>query len=414
MNIRKEITDVFTPRRSEVNDAMYVDRPQLQKALLRSFARNSHTLVYGESGNGKSWLYKKVLETNSIPYIVANCANASRIKSLTQEICSCIVEPGTITKMGFNEEKAAEISAVFAKGGLKHSGNYAISQEEPLLKAFRIFAASTSAKKIIVLDNLESIFNTPDLMNELADIIILLDDSRYADCNINFLIVGIPNGVLQYFRETKNSDSVANRIQEIRRVDSLHSGQVMEIVRKGFSQLKITVTGANLTEIANHVAEVTLGIAQRVHEYCESLAYEVSENGWRYDKKLLEKANQQWLLEGLRHSYQVMEGHLNSRETAVARRNQVIYCISRVRLHQFDSSEIDKLVREEFPSTVPNTNMGIGTILGELASGDTPFILRNQKTGAYVVRDPRYIMCARIILYKDPTHSKVCRRSFTI
>ncbi|WP_231731637.1 hypothetical protein, partial [Colwellia sp. TT2012] len=79
--------------------------------------------------------------------------------------------------------------------GLKHSGNYSIAQEEPLLKAFRIFAASTSAKKIIVLDNLESIFNTPDLMNELADIIILLDDSRYADCNINFLIVGIPNGV---------------------------------------------------------------------------------------------------------------------------------------------------------------------------------------------------------------------------
>tara|TARA_R110000822_G_scaffold97851_1_gene221791 strand:- start:779 stop:1267 length:489 start_codon:yes stop_codon:yes gene_type:complete len=148
MNIRKEITDVFTPRRSEVNDAMYVDRPQLQKALLRSFARNSHTLVYGESGNGKSWLYKKVLETNSIPYIVANCANASRIKSLTQEICSCIVEPGTITKMGFNEEKAAEISAMFAKGGLKHSGNYSIAQEEPLLKAFRIFAASTSAKKL--------------------------------------------------------------------------------------------------------------------------------------------------------------------------------------------------------------------------------------------------------------------------
>lgn len=143
---------MFTPRQGEVNTKMYVDRPLHERSLARALKRNSHTLLFGDSGNGKSWLYKKVMKENGIPYVVANCANASRLKSITQEICNCLIEPGTVTKLGFSEEKAAEVSAYFAKGGLKHSGNYNVSQEEPLLKAFKMFSETTSDRKIIVLD----------------------------------------------------------------------------------------------------------------------------------------------------------------------------------------------------------------------------------------------------------------------
>jgi ABC-type Mn2+/Zn2+ transport system ATPase subunit len=84
---------------------MYVDRPAHEKDLSRALKRDSHTLVFGESGNGKSWLYKKVLETESINYVVANCANASRIGSITQEICNAIISPGTVKKLGYSEER---------------------------------------------------------------------------------------------------------------------------------------------------------------------------------------------------------------------------------------------------------------------------------------------------------------------
>lgn len=413
MSTRKEITDVFTPRQSEVNTEMYVERPLHEKSLARSLKRNSHTLLFGDSGNGKSWLYKKVLKENSIPYVVANCANASRLKSITQEICSCLIEPGTVTKLGFNEDKTAEVSAYFAKGGLSHSGSYDLSQEEPLLKAFKLFAEITSNRKIIVLDNLESIFHSKELMDELADIVILLDDDRYSACNINFLIVGIPNGVLQYFSETKNIESVANRIQEIEKVASLDSGQVLEIIKKGFGQLSINITGQTLIELSEHVWHVTLGIAQRVHEYCECLAYEIEDNNWKYDKTLLLKSDLSWLKQGLRQSYQVIENHLNSRETSVARRNQVIYCMAKIIHHQFDSNDIDVLIRKEFPSTIPETNMGIGSILGELAKGEAPLLNKNEKSNSYSVRDPRYLMCIRLALYKDNSSEKVIKKQFS-
>lgn len=409
---RKEITEVFTPRRSDVNLDMYVSRPTYEKHLLRSIKRNSHTLIFGESGNGKSWLYKKTLEENKIPYIVANCANASRLKSITGEICSCLFEPGTAKKLGFTEEKAAEINAAFAKGGLKHNAQYQITQEEPLLAAFKAFGESADGKKIIVLDNLESIFENNDLMNELADIIILLDDSRYSRYDVNLLIAGIPNGVLKYFRETKNVESVANRIEEIEKVSGLDSGQVMQIVKKGLDQLQVQIIGNNLIELSDHVWNITLGIAQRVHEYCERLAYEIEDNDWKYSKDLLEKADHSWLLQGLRHSYQAIEGHLNSRETAVARRNQVIFCIGKVRSHQFDSNIIDGMIRKEFPSTVPKTNMGIGSILTELSQGSCPLLERNDQANSFSIIDPRYLMCIRVALYKNSANERVIKRQF--
>lgn len=410
---RKEITEVFTPRMSEVNASMYVHRPSLERSLQRAIKRNSHTLLFGESGNGKSWLYKNLLEEMSIPFIVANCANASRLGSITQEICNTLIEPGTVKKMGFSEEKAAEIGAYFAKGGLKYTNNFEVVSEEPLLEAFKLFNNAKEKKKILVLDNLESIFDSDKLMTELADIVILLDDSRYSACNLNMLIVGIPNGVLHYFRETKNAESVANRISEIDKVSGLDSGQVQSIVSKGFQQLKVALTGSFLKEISDHVWNVTLGTAQRVHEYCELLAYSIEENGWKFESELLKRVDKEWLLGGLRHSYQVVEGHLNSRETAVARKNQVIYCISRIKVHQFDSNIIDQQIRKDFPETIPETNMGIGSILGELSKGETPLLSKNTKTNHFSIRDSRYLMCIRLMLYKDSTTQKVVKRNFS-
>jgi len=73
---RPKVSDVFTPRRTEVNSDIYVDRPQLEKELRRSLEGSLHTIIYGESGSGKTWLYKKVLADLDAYVATANCANA--------------------------------------------------------------------------------------------------------------------------------------------------------------------------------------------------------------------------------------------------------------------------------------------------------------------------------------------------
>ena len=410
---RPEINSVFTPRSAEINTQMYVERPDLEKALLRAIRGSMHPLVFGESGYGKSWLYKQVLERNTIPFIVANCANASRIGSITQEICSRSIMPGTATRTGYSEDKSASIKAPIAEAGLKHQSQYTLSQAEPLITAFQQLSQAPHKGAVVVLDNLESIFDHKELMNELADLIILLDDEKYAKYKVKFLIVGVPNGVLEYFSKAKNMESVSNRIEELPKVEGLDIAQVGQLVSKGFiDQLQLKISQNQIIELARRIFHVTMGVAQRVHEYCEKLAYAIEENDWKYSFSLCEIAEHDWLLIGLRQSYAVVERHLNSRETAIARRNQVIYCIGKINSHQFDSGRIEGLIRKEFPESIPSTNMGVGSILSELANSEQPLLKKNDKTNEYSVVDPRYVMCIRVVLQNDKSTNKVIKRQF--
>lgn len=397
-----KIPDVFTPRSSQVNLKTYVPRLDLERMLLRSIQGSMHSLLFGESGNGKSWMYKKVLAENDIRYKVANCANASRGKSLTNEIVSALTEPGTSQRVAYNESKEAVVKALVAEGKLINQTEYRVHTNEPLAEALARFRKSIGERNgVIVLDNLESIFNNPALMDELADILILLDDERYGKYNIKFLIVGVPNGVLEYFAKTKNLESVANRIEELPKVAGLNVPMVRTLVKTGFNDLlKFRLNDAAIGRISGHVHHVTLGVAQRVQEYCEKLAYNLEDNRNIFDVSLLSKTDFDWLRLGFREAYTVVESHLNSKRTTIARRNQIIYCIGKITSHQLDSVKVTEKLIEEFPHTTSERNMGIGSILAELTSGNSPLLRKNPNTSEYRICDPRYIMCIRVMLKK--------------
>jgi len=250
-------------------------------------------------------------------------------------------------------------------------------------------------------------------MDELADIVILLDDARFAKLKVKILIVGTPTGVLDYFSKTKNMAAVANRIEEIPKVGSLSEVMVRTLVSTSFNEnLRFGVQGPELDKIAGHGHHITLGVAQRIHEYCAKLAKLISENRDEYEKELLVKADRDWLIVGLRQSYAVVESHLNSKRTTVGRRNQVIYCIGHLEKHQFDSNDIRERIQEKFPQTVTSNHIGIGTILNELASGDNALLSRNPSTNEYRVLDPRYLMCIRVSLWLDPDTKVIHKGNF--
>jgi len=141
---RPEIEEVFTPRNSKVNNEMYVKRPELEIELLRSIKGSMHTILFGESGNGKSWLYKHLFEQENIKYVVANCGNASRLGSLTEEIFKTCIPDEYRSKTSIEETKEASIKAVVADGKLSTKNKYDINKDEPLLSAFKYLASQNS------------------------------------------------------------------------------------------------------------------------------------------------------------------------------------------------------------------------------------------------------------------------------
>jgi hypothetical protein len=394
---------------------MYIERVDLEKALKRSVDGSMHSFLFGESGSGKSWLYKKVFTEKEINFVIANCASASRKGSITEEIFSVSLTPGTSNQQSYSESKEAGISAI-GSASLKHEAQYTVVQQDKLIQAFEsLYKRANQKKTVLVFDNLETIFKNETLMSELSDIIILLDDERYAKYNVKFLIVGVPNDAIKYFSSSKSAASVANRIEEIERVSGFTERQVLDLVTRGFVQgLMIDIPFKECKTVANHIYKITLGIPQRAHEYCESLAYEIEDNEWKYKLALTEKADHTWLMKGLRESYTVIDKCLNSDETSEGRRNQVIYALGLNTSHQIDTNKIGEIIQTEFPNTKPDSNSGVGQVLSYLTKGDTPILHKISNSNAYSFTDPRYIMCIRLMLFKDPETEAIKKKGFKV
>ncbi len=390
--------EVFTPRSAEVNVGMYVARPELEKALRNALRGNLHMVLHGESGTGKSWLYKKTFTDLSTAYLVANLANASRLGTITSELKNLIDREGHATKVGYEEGKSAEASAGFAGGSISHTGDYELGQKEPFERALEYLRKKAGSNPaVLVFDNLEAAFTDP-MLKELADLLILCDDERYAKYKVKILIVGVPGGVKEYFYKTPHHSTVANRLYELPEVSRLHRDEAFELVRKGFRE-KLGYTVDSLPNLSRHVAWISDRIPQMVHEYCLELAF-LCEESRAVSEAAMGAADDAWLSKSQYHAYSVIEAHMNERDTKAGRRNQALYALSLCEGEQFKSSEIETLLRQEFPTSTHETALNPAQILAALAATDRPIVRRSPKGDAFTFADPRYRMVLRAMLVK--------------
>ena len=193
--------------------------------------------------------------TTGTYYEVGNLGNASRFRSLASELENLVNREQQAQVAEYSEEKNADVSVAVAKGGLKHAKKYVVPKKEPFERCLAMIRRKAkNAAAVLVLDNLESIFETTDLMNELADLIILLDDPRYAAYHVKMLIVGIPHKIRDYFSKTKSRAPVANRLQELPEVSRLTDREATALIYRGFIEELRYAFGPNARqEITYHV-----------------------------------------------------------------------------------------------------------------------------------------------------------------
>ncbi|HEX8962148.1 MAG TPA: ATP-binding protein [Rhodocyclaceae bacterium] len=389
---------VFTPRSAEVNPEMYVPRPALEKALKLALRGNLHIIIHGESGTGKSWLYKKTFRDSGVQFLVANLANASRLGSISAELKNLIDREGDAVKTGYEEEKSAEVSALLAKGELSHTGQYDIGQMEPFEAALRFLrnkAGSNTA--VLVFDNLEAAFTEP-LLKELADLVILCDDERYSKYAIKILIVGVPSGIKEYFYKTPHHSTVANRLTELPEVARMERDECFSLVSRGLIE-KLRYEVPEIDKVARHVSWITDRIPQMVHEYCLELAF-LGEETRSLGQENASAADVAWLSKSQYFAYSAIESHMNERDTKAGRRNQTLYALSLCDGEEFRAPEIEAFVRAEFPTSTDDTALNVPQMMSQLSSGERPIVRRSPKGDAFAFADPRYRMVLRTMLNK--------------
>ncbi|MFZ2642093.1 MAG: AAA family ATPase [Verrucomicrobiia bacterium] len=411
---RPKITEVFTPRSAEVNPKMYIDRPTYERELERAVEGSKHAILCGESGGGKSWLYRHVSEREGWKTFYANAGNAARHKTVTGTIANAVFEEGDGEWTEYTQALEGNIKVLGIGGSAETERKFEVKSKELLLRTFK--KARERADKqvaVVVIDNLEAIFGKADLMEELGNVILLLDDPDYAQYKIKLLIVGVPAEVVEYYQRIDNLEPVANRLTEIPSVTGLNWGQIEDFVRRGFSnQLKVGFVSDQVKEIARHVEFITLGIAQRLHEYCEILAFNIQDSGWKYDSGLLDIADQKFLSSCLKKAYAVVDAYMNERRTKAGRRNQVLFSLGKLKNSEFDINEVEEIVRSEFPVSTSNTALAIGQMMADLAAGNAPLLRRTTKGASYRFADPRYLMCIRVMLKKSGNDEKVVKATW--
>lgn len=389
---------VFTPRSAEVNSEMYVPRPTLEKALKLALRGNLHIIIHGESGTGKSWLYKNTFRDAGVQFLVANLANASRLGSIAAELKNLIDREGNAVKTGYEEEKSAEVSALVAKGELSHTGQYDIGQMEPFEAALRFLRNKAGGHAaVLVFDNLEAAFTEP-LLKELADLVILCDDERYSKYAIKILIVGVPSGIKEYFYKTPHHSTVANRLTELPEVARMEGGECDALVKRGLVE-KLQYKVPEIEKIVRHVSWITDRIPQMVHEYCLELAF-LGEETRSVSLEQVSTADAAWLSKSQYFAYSVIESHMNERDTKAGRRNQTLFALSLCDGEEFRAPEIEGFVRTEFPTSTDETALNIIQMMSQLSSGERPIIRRSPKGDAFAFADPRYRMVLRTMLTK--------------
>lgn len=402
--------EVFTPR-GEFNPRMYTPRPSLEADFARKLRMTSHLVLFGESGCGKSWLYRNFFASNGVTFKIVNLADASRNGRISTEILRVVL--GTAPQLtGFDEKKYAQVGVpLVASGVLEHTKKYEVPAEDPLRHAIKEFRRQAGpGQAFIVFDNLERVFDKQDLMEELADLITLADDDEFQVHKIRFLLVGVPSGVKEYFNKTPSHRTIANRLVEMEEVSRLSAEETRNLVHSGFQkelQYDISPVGSTLFD---HVDWVTDRIPQAVHEYCLELAF-LGESNRRIDEPFLAEADRKWLRGSLNSAYSVVERQLNERDTKVQRRNQVLYALGRIVGDEFKVGQVEAKVRECFYPTEPMANVGgVPNALGELADlsrndGAGAVLRRTPKGDAYMFLDPQYRMCIRAMLRKTLTNA---------
>lgn len=400
--------EVFTPKGKDINEQIYVQRVDLETYLSDAIRKPKHIVIHGESGCGKTWLYKKVLKDKNIHYEVLNSATINSSGSLIKSIEALNARLCPSAQTGYEERINAEANAVFAKGSVENKKQYSVKANEPYLMLLnQISKKAKRSASFLVIENLEHVVKNENHLRDLSSLILYLDDDEYSQHNVRLILVGTPTDLREYFSKTSESQTIVNRLQEIPEVAALTSTETKYIAKKGLlDMLQISIVDDdknkfNTSRLLNDVSWYSANIPQYVHEICLEIALESEKHDQKISFFWFVNALRKWVQGSLISENARLEQNVNSRETRHGRRNQVMYTIGFLPANEFNSIEVEERLRALFPKSTQDKTLNISANLIDLSKGEHPIIRKTPKGTHYRFIDPKIKIMTRWILVRD-------------
>lgn len=308
----KKPSEVFTPRAAQVNDAMYVHRPKLEERLIDAIDSSKYIVIHGESGNGKTWLYKRVFSAQGIHYDIINLAQVVVTGSLDAAFREKLGD------IGYSQLTVQETNTTV---GFKPIADHAMKTTQifPAKSAFialleRIKFRADGKKAVLVLDNFESIMGDENALKQLGALIISADEEAVAKHEVQVVIVGVPGNLKETITRLNNAGPIANRLTELSEVARMADDEATDLIKRGFQQLNLSVDPAVEDDLFGEISWRTDRIAQHIHELCLIVAQNAVRNGGVIDQAVVDKSTSTWIDDSLSSDLAVIESAMNARE----------------------------------------------------------------------------------------------------
>lgn len=390
---------VFTPRAHQINPEMYVGRRSLESRLLRAISSPKNTILRGESGSGKTWLYKKVFSDAAIDFAVINLAAAVNGGSIKQAIEDRL---GQLGKHVVTKDETTLTASVRPMGiGVDRidKKERRIFSKSPFIQlGIELRSRAATKPAVIVFENFEQICNRTDLLQELASLLILVDDDDLAALKVQVLIVAASDDVRSLISKNANANTIANRLLELPEVARLAPEDCKTLFKRGFTdKLHLTFDGDE-NKILDSLIFKSDRIAQYVHELGLHVARLSIDSGNRISEVTIRHAENEWISESLNSDMAVIEALMNSKGTKLGRKNQVLYALGICDKEDFSIGEIEDLVNETFEKVIGNADSSVRVALAGFSKATNPIIKKTVKGDSYRFISPKYRVCLRVML----------------
>ncbi|MGJ8546565.1 MAG: ATP-binding protein [Sulfitobacter sp.] len=391
--------EVFTPRSSDVNRRSYVPRPELEEELAEGLTESQHLIIFGESGNGKSWLYKKVFESERVTYEVINLVQASRLGSLGAAFEDRLSRREELEKVEYELAKSGGVKPQGVGIDFEGTWKFVKGKKEPFEQLLAYLRKKArKGKAVIVLDNFEQISSDEEICKQVSNCIVLLDDPTYSEYEVKIVIVGTPAGIDEILSKSGNLQTISTRLKEIPEVERMTPNEAKSLMRLGLeSALKLKVIG-NSDVFYDRMLKVTDRIALELQELGLKIAKEAKKKDGKIDRVVFERATAKWAKNSIRSTCAMLADRLNSVETKAGRRNQCLYACGEITKDTFTYKDVEEKIRELFPETTKDVALNVSGELSKLAKGENPLLRRIESQKAYRLSSPKVRMAIRTML----------------
>lgn len=349
---------------------MYVNRPEHERALRKAIKTGYNIVIFGDSGCGKSWLYKKVFLDDGIFFDVLDFNNASTDDDVDLQILELLADYEEWRETERAGGKSLEIKPQRVGVSGNRERKFVRQDASPfqrLLEAIRHAAGRKRA--FIVFENLEYILNKPEIISRIQSMLLALDDPRFGSFRVQICLVGVPSEIKEILSDGNKYQTISNRVYEIPEVGRLRRKMVDLLITRGLEQ-ELDYTIESKTFCCGKIAFVTYQTPQYIHDVCLHVAFRAEEAFNRINPDLIDVAVEDWILSNSRQGIEFIRGLVMSDRSVRKSRAKILYAISRLEAHFFSSKEINDELSRNFPQTLSEGRIQTLAMLRKLTEGE--------------------------------------------